>query len=145
MKEKTKMLNLNKVFVCGRLTANPELKITSPGNKKVCSFNIACNAAKNITYYFAVVAWESRGEFVAVNFRKGSPIFIEGELVQRKYTAKDGKSVSVIEIRALDIKFVETLEEKNARMAAELPETPAVAVNEDGFVSVDISTDDLPF
>lgn len=137
------MLNFNKVMICGRLTANPELKITSPGNKKVCSFNIACNAGKNITYYFTVVAWESRAEFVALNFTKGAPIFIEGELVQRKYTSKDDRTVSVVEIRALDIKFVETLDEKNARLAASESTAAPAPATEDVFKT--ISSEELPF
>lgn len=121
------MLNINRIFICGRLTATPELKMTSPGGRNVCSFDIACNANKNSTYFFTVVAWETRAEFIAKNFSKGSPIFIEGELVQRKYTTKDNRTASVVEIRALDVKFVETLDEKNARLAGAAPASAPTA------------------
>lgn len=141
------MLNLNKIFISGRLTANPEIKVTTT-NRKVCSFSIANNAAKNITYYFTIIAWEAKADFIVANFRKGSPIFVEGELVQRKYTDKNNKTVSVVEIRALDIKFVETLEEKNARMAGEATAEPAApaATADEAFIDIsNISSEDLPF
>jgi len=143
------MLNYSKVIICGRLTANPELKITSPGNKKVCSFDIAYNSTKDIAHFFTCVAWESKAEFLVANFRKGSPIFVEGELVQRKFKDKDGNNRSVVEIRVSEIKFVETKEEKMAREAGVTDASAPTAFEAAPFVpaapDVFVPTDDLPF
>lgn len=133
------MLNYNKVMIAGRLTSNPELKNTESG-KAVCSFDIAYNRDKNTAYYFTCVAWEAKAEFVKTHFAKGSPIFVEGELTQRKWKDNNGNNRSVIEVRVTEIKFVETLEERNAR---EGEGVPMGEVNPEPFVEVGI--DDLPF
>lgn len=85
------MSDLNKVFLSGRLTADPELRQTNDGTM-VCSFRVACNRQKksgeNAVEFITVVTWKSVAEFVSRCFTKGKRIIIEGSLRQRMYKDK---------------------------------------------------------
>ena len=83
-------LNLNKVVLCGRLTADPELKQTTSGIA-VVSFTLAVNRrfqakgadgapAQQQADFISVVAWRQTAEFISRYFRKGSALCITGVL-----------------------------------------------------------------
>lgn len=90
---------MNVVVLMGRLCADPELKHTNSG-KAVTSFRLAVSRDKEKTDYFDIVAWEHTAEFICKYFSKGSLIAIEGSLQTRQYTAKDGSTRMVTEVRA---------------------------------------------
>ena len=75
-------MNIN--IISGRLTSNPELKNTSTG-KAVVNFTVAVDRGdKNKTTDFIdCVAWDSKAEFIAKWFTKGSPIEIAGKTTTR--------------------------------------------------------------
>ncbi len=123
------MLNVNEVTLAGRVVSDIELK-TTPTNKPVCLFDVAYNRDKETVYYLPCVAWEARAEFLATHFGKGAPIYLKGELTQRKWKDKDGKNHSAFEVRVTDVKFIESLEEKNARVAAAAPTASAAPAPE---------------
>lgn len=133
-------LNFNKVFIAGRMTANPELKTLLNSQKFVTSFDVAVNTAKDVCYFIPCVAWEQKAEFICTNFRKGSPIFIEGEMHSRKYTDKDGKNRTAYEVKVTEVKFCESKEEREQRETA-----PAPSAEETPAVDVDLDEDALPF
>ena len=136
------MLNYNKVFLAGRVVSDIELKTVESG-KFVCLFDVAYNRDKETVYYLPCVGWEERAKFLASHFGKGAPIFLEGELTQRKWKDKDGKNHSTFVVRVTDVKFVETLEEKNARVAAAAPTAPAASA--EPKITADYDDDSLPF
>ncbi len=81
---------MNKVFLMGRLTAEPELKFTQTG-KEVLSFSLAVDSGygeKKKTDFITCVAWEGTAKFISKWFRKGSLLLVEGALRTRKYTDK---------------------------------------------------------
>ena len=79
--------NLNKVFLMGNLTRDPEMR-TLPSGTTVCAFGVAVNRqfvnAAGVTQeevcFIDVSAFGRSGEVVAQYLRKGSPIFVEGRL-----------------------------------------------------------------
>ena len=84
-------LNLNKVILCGRLCADPELKQTQ-NSVSVVSFTLAVNRryqSRNDTQsgpqadFISVVAWRQTAEFIARYFRKGSAICLTGSIQTR--------------------------------------------------------------
>ena len=106
-------LNLNEVLLCGRLTADIELKQTESG-RSVCGFNIAINRpkAKDSTEQAAdfpsCVAWDKTAEFIAKYFKKGDSLYIRGKLRTRTYKDKaTGRTVYVTEIVADEARFVD--------------------------------------
>lgn len=93
---------LNKVILMGRLTHTPEVKQTTQGTS-VLTFVIAVDrnysgSAEKRTDFINCVAWRQNAEFIAKYFPKGALIAIEGELQQRKYTAKDGSERTIHEV-----------------------------------------------
>jgi len=100
-------MNLNKVFVAGRLTADPELR-TTPGGAHVISFSVATNRVwtdknggrREETEFHNVVAWGRQAEVVSQFLKKGGLILVEGRLQTRSWEGKDGQTRRTTEIVA---------------------------------------------
>lgn len=98
-------MNLNKVFVLGRVTANPELRKT-PGGQSVTSFSIATNrvwsdkggAKQEETEFHNVVVWGRQAEIATQFLTKGSLALIEGRLKTRTWQDKNGANHRATEI-----------------------------------------------
>ena len=103
--------NLNKIFLGGRLTANPELK-TTPSGVSVVSFTVAVDrrfgnkGEEKQTDFINVSAWRTTAEFVCKYFTKGSSICVIGSLQNRSYE-KDGQKRTVSEVVADECLFVD--------------------------------------
>lgn len=89
------MAYLNKVFLIGNLTRDPELRVTPKGTA-ICSFGMAVNrqyrdesgAARDETTFVDIEAWGKQGELVSKYLTKGSPCMIEGRLRLDEWTDK---------------------------------------------------------
>lgn len=105
-------LNLNKVTLCGRLTADVELKQTTNGTS-VVSFSLAVNrprgkdGADQKADFFNCIAWEKTAEFISKYFRKGDSLYIEGALKPRQYKTSTGLGVYTVEINVNEARFVD--------------------------------------
>lgn len=152
---------INSVVIVGRLVADPELRKTNSGTS-VASFRIACDDSRKgpngekTTVFMPVSAWGTQGDFVAKYFRKGNLIGVTGRLTQRSYVNKSNVNVTVTEIHADRVDFVES---KNARgeaandsgyasdSPAPAPSNQAAENEQDNSNTkgLDISDDDLPF
>ena len=81
---------LNKIFIMGRLTRDPELRRTQSGTA-VTSFSLAVDrdfksqSGEKETDFIDVVAWRSTAEFVAKYFTKGRMAVVEGRLQIREW------------------------------------------------------------
>ena len=101
---------LNKIFVMGRLTHDPELRRTGSGTP-VCSFSIACDrdfksqSGEKETDFFDVVAWRATGEFVSKYFTKGRMVVVEGRLQIREWQDKEGNKRRSAEVIADNVYF----------------------------------------
>jgi len=85
---------MNKAIICGRITANPEIKMTTNGNK-VCKFTLAVDDGKNTdgsrrTQFIDCEAWKQSAEFLERFVKKGNRILAEGRLNKTSYE-KDGQ------------------------------------------------------
>ena len=105
--------NLNKVFLIGNLTRDPELRHTAQGTS-VANFSIAVNRTykgndgdfKKETSYFNIIVWGKTGENCAKYLSKGRPVFVEGRLQNRSYETQDGQKRTVTEIVADNVQFL---------------------------------------
>ena len=84
---------LNKAFLQGRLTDNPELKHT-PNGKAVTDFSIAVEGGRKtggerIINFFKIEAWGTKAEFICKYFEKGQQIIIEGRIAASSYTDRN--------------------------------------------------------
>lgn len=89
-------MSLNKIFLTGRLTRDPELRHTQNGTA-VAAFSLAVDrdfkdkaTGEKAADFVDITAWGHTGEFVARNFGKGSAMTVVGRLQMRDWTDKDG-------------------------------------------------------
>lgn len=112
---------MNVACIVGRLTADPELKVTQNG-KNVTSFCVAVNRRGDGADFIDCVAWEKRAEHICKYFSKGKEIAVSGEIQTRTYDDSSGKTRKVTEINVKDVSFVGKKEEKKETVAEnELP------------------------
>lgn len=107
---------LNKIFIMGRLTRDPELRRTQNGTA-VTSFTMAVDRDfKNAdgtkdTDFIDVVAWRNTAEFVSKYFTRGRMAVVEGRLQLRDWTDKDGNKRRNAEVLADNIYFGDSKKE----------------------------------
>lgn len=156
---------MNKVFLIGRLTRDPELRYTS-SNIASATFSIAVN--RNFTNqngereadFINIVVWRKQAENVKNYLTKGSQVAIDGRIQTRSYDGQDGQKRYVTEVVADNIQF---LDSRNGNVASngmsqsnpspyDFPSQvpPATTdVSSDPFAdfgsSIEISDDELPF
>lgn len=131
---------MNKIFLCGRMTKDPELRETNSGIN-VATFGIAvdrrgrANGERQVDF-FDCVAWRQTADFITAHFSKGRRILIEGSLQTREYTAQDGTKRKIMEVIVDSCEFADS---KPEAQAAQKPAEPQFTeVTDDG-------PDDLPF
>lgn len=118
---------LNQVILLGRLTRNPELKMTTSG-KEVVTFNLAVNRNKDTADFITCVAWEKTARFISDYLKQGSLIVVQGSLQTRSYDRKDGTKALATEVIVSNIEFAEAKQKaepepnyENVDIDAELP------------------------
>ncbi len=120
------MASLNKVFLIGNLTKDPELRYT-PNGVGVVNLRIAVNRRfrdrasgelKEETCFLTVTAWDKQAEACNQYLKKGSPIFVEGTLQSRSWEA-NGQKRSTIEVRAERVQFLGSAKDSGVKLAAE--------------------------
>ncbi|MFM7838033.1 MAG: single-stranded DNA-binding protein [Chitinophagaceae bacterium] len=100
----------NKVQLIGNIGSAPEIKTTEAG-KKLARFSLATNenyrSAKGEkvkeTQWHNIIAWGKTADLVEKYFKKGKEVAIEGKLINRNYTDKEGKKRYISEVQAKDI------------------------------------------
>ena len=102
---------LNKCFLQGRLTSDPESR-TTPSGVSVATFRIAVDrdfknkqTGEKETDFVTIVAWRNTAEFVSKYFTKGRMAVIEGRLQMRNYTDKEGNKRTAAEVVADNVYF----------------------------------------
>ncbi|HDS08609.1 MAG TPA: single-stranded DNA-binding protein [Firmicutes bacterium] len=107
------MYTLNRIFLIGNLTRDPELKFTQSG-AAVANFSIAVNRSwrkqngdkQEETTFVRIITWRKLAEICNEYLKKGSTILVEGRLANRTWTTQDGQKRSTIEVIANNIQFI---------------------------------------
>ena len=153
-------LNLNKVILAGRLTADPELKQT-PSGVSLVTFSLAVNrrfssrdgqSQQPEADFFRITAWRNTAEFIAKYFKKGSAICICGSIQNRTWTDQNGQKRYMTDIIAEEANFVESRNSQDGMSggygAPDAYSTPAYSSplqnNAPKFEEIK-TDDDLPF
>lgn len=151
---------LNKIFIMGRLTRDPELRRTQSGTP-VTSFSLAVDrdfksqSGEKETDFIDVVAWRSTAEFVAKYFTKGRMAVVEGRLQMRDWTDKDGNKRRSAEVVADNLYFGDSRRDNsgeggsytggNSGYSAPAGGYAAPVGGASGFAEIDEEDGDLPF
>ena len=97
---------MNKVFLCGRLTRDPEIR-SFDGGKMVAKFGLAVNRTydRETADFFDCECWGKQAELVARYVTKGKQVIIEGELRNDTYE-RDGVKRTRAVVRADRVEFI---------------------------------------
>lgn len=102
---------MNKIFLIGRLTKDPELRYT-PSGAAICSFTLAVDrrfASQNgerEADFINIIVWNKTAESSAKYLSKGRQTAVEGRLQIRSYDDKDGQRRWVTEVVAENVEFL---------------------------------------
>ena len=102
---------MNKAFLVGNLTRDPELT-TTPNGISVCRFAIAvqrrfANAdGERDADFINCVAWRGLAENIAKYVKKGKKVCVVGAIQTRSYEAQDGTKRYITEVVADDVEFI---------------------------------------
>ena len=138
------MLNLNKVFLAGRLTRDPQLRFT-PSGTPVADFGLAINRVWNDasgqrreeTCFVDVTVWRRQAEVCHKHLKKGRAVLLEGRLTLDTWEGQDGQKRSRLRVVAERIQFIDWPGESQGQVP-ETPE-PEIATQEEETI------DDIPF
>jgi single-strand DNA-binding protein len=100
-------MDLNKVLLVGRVTADPQVR-TTPGGQSVTTIGVATNRVWNDksgqrqeeTEFHNVVLWGRQAEIAGQYLKKGAMVLIEGRLRTRSWADKNGQARKTTEIMA---------------------------------------------
>ena len=144
---------MNKIFISGNLTRDPEVRYTS-GGKSYAKMGIAVNRYKKKdgtqeVDFFNMTAWDKTAEFCGKYLRKGSKVVVEGRLQTSSYEGKDGTKKTGYDI------IIDSIESVSSK-SAESGGVPSVYKKEEsqnnsaeefdsGFSGENVAEEDVPF
>lgn len=104
---------MNKVYLIGNLTRDPEVSETNSG-VPFCRFSIAVNRTfvnadgNRETDFFNITVWRNQAENCGKFLKKGSKVAVVGSLQNRSYEDKEGVKRTVTDIVASEVEFLTT-------------------------------------
>lgn len=107
---------MNLTVLVGRLTKDPELRMTQSQNA-VCSFTLAVDrkykdaSGERQTDFINCVAWRKTAELIEKYVKKGHRLGVIGSIQTRNYDDKDGRRVYVTEVVVDEIEFLQPREQ----------------------------------
>jgi single-strand DNA-binding protein len=124
-------------MIVGNLTRDPDLRSTTAG-VPVTNFRIASNRRfrdnsgewREDVCYVGVVAWQKLAESCAAKLKKGSAVYVEGELRSRTLDNGDGTKRNLLEIRAYHIQFLD----KDDRLEEESRDSEYLESDDNGSI-----------
>lgn len=139
---------LNKVFLMGRLTKDPEIRYTSENNTPVARFTLAIDRGyskpgeERQADFINCVAWNKTAEFINNYFTKGKMMIALGRIQTRSWDDQDGKKRYSTDVVVDEVHFGEP---KGSGSGTGKPQGDVNATQQgEEFFPVD-SDDELPF
>ena len=142
---------LNKIFLMGRLTRDPEKRHTQTGTP-VASFALAVErdykeqgSDKRPTDFIEIIAWRQQADFVCKYFAKGRMAVVEGRLQVRDWTDKDGNKRRTTEVVADSIYFGDSKKDAGTSTSGNAPESSMPPPAQTQFQEMNDDDGTLPF
>jgi single-strand DNA-binding protein len=144
---------LNSAQIIGRVGRDPEIRYM-PSGEAVANLTIATSESwkdkqtgekKEATEWHKVTFFGRLAEIAGEYLKKGALVYVQGKIITRKYTDKDGAEKYSTEIRAAEMKMLGSKDGQNSAPPAQRQapqQRPAAAPAPSGFDDMD---DDIPF
>jgi len=105
--------SMNKVFLMGNLTRDPELRYV-PSGSAVVNFSVAVNRTykdnagerKEDTSFLRVVVWGKMAEICGEYLTKGRQVLVEGRLKSRTWETPEGQKRNAVDVVATSVQFL---------------------------------------
>jgi single-strand DNA-binding protein len=112
--------SLKKIFIIGNLGSDPVMRFTQDGTP-VASFNVAVNERprrnqpaegasagqpEEVTTWFRISAWRRQAEIANELLKKGTSVFVSGNLSVREFTGNDGQRRTSLEVQMDDMQIL---------------------------------------
>lgn len=136
---------VNKVILIGNVGVEPNVRVLD-GGTKTASLRLATskrytdkqtNETKEQTQWHTVECWRNLADVVDKYVRKGDKLYIEGELIYRAYTDKEGVERVMTSIVAQELKMLSPKAQNAQQAVAPVASAPAVETR--------TPSEDLPF
>lgn len=150
------MSDMNRACIVGRLTKDPEIRMTQNGHT-VCNFTVAVNRPKkkdeeeSTADFISCVAWNSSANYIERYGHKGDRISVDGQIQTRNYQNDHGMTVYVTEIKADNVALLQDRERTTTytysepRMGERIDREQIFRQSEEEKKKDGENTDDLPF
>lgn len=143
--------SLNKVFLMGNLTRDPELRYV-PSGTAVANFTVAVNRTykspsgekKEDASFIRVIVWGKIAEICGEYLSKGRPVLVEGRLQSRSWEGQDGQKKSALEVVASSVQFLGGRPDRDERPRAEPQGAAGKSGNEGGYGNIESIDVDQP-
>lgn len=138
---------MNKIFLLGRLTREPEVKVTST-DKTTTTFGLAVDRpfknrdGKTEADFINIVTWNKTAEVAGNYLHKGERCLVEGRLQIRSYEGKDGQKHYVTEVVADRLELIEKKRDSNQKQGFDSMGDDITQDVQKGYVTFD---EEVPF
>lgn len=127
---------MNKAILTGRLTRDPEIRVTQDGQTTIARFGLAVDRKQKEQKadFFNVTAFNKTAQFAEKYLKKGTKVNVIGHLQNDEYTNRDGQKVTSTIVIVEEVEFCESKKEQTEQKP-------------DGFMDIpkDIDSEELPF
>lgn len=142
---------MNKVILMGRLTRDPEIRVSNGANSTtVARYTLAVDRrikreGEQNTDFISCVAFGKTAEFAEKYLRQGTKVLSVGRIQTGSYTNKDGNKVYTTDIVIEECEFAES-KSANSGLVDRPSPAPNIAAS-DGFMNLPLGVEDagLPF
>jgi single-strand DNA-binding protein len=141
---------MNKCELIGRLTKEPELKLTA-NQTQFCNFTIAVDRkykdanGNRQADFINCLAWKQTAVFIQKYFHKGNKIGICGSIQTRSYDDQNGVKKFVVEVLVEDVDFIESQNQANTAPAPAPEPQPQPQNQPVATAEPESSSGELPF
>lgn len=129
---------MNKAILTGRLTRDPEIRVTQDGQTTIARFGLAVDrkGKEQKADFFNLTAFNKTATFAEKYLKKGTKVNVIGHLQNDEYTNRDGQKVTQTIVIVEEVEFCES--KKQEEKTEEKP---------DGFMKIpdNIDNEELPF
>lgn len=127
---------MNKAILTGRLTRDPEIRVTQDGQTTIARFGLAVDRKQKEQKadFFNLTAFNKTAQFAEKYLKKGTKVNVIGRLQNDEYTNRDGQKVTSTIVIVEEVEFCESKKEQTEQKP-------------DGFMDIpkDIDSEELPF
>jgi single-strand DNA-binding protein len=141
---------MNKVILMGRLTRDPEVRMS--GDTAVARFSLAVDRrfkkdGEQAADFINCVAFGKTGEFIEKYGHKGTKFVVEGRILTGSYTNKDGQKVYTTDVVVEQVEFAESKNSAGEGGYSQAAGRPEPSAEGDGFMNIPDGVEDegLPF